>query len=136
MLELRCNEPASGLGVMVATDARLSVAFQLIERDGDGGAMRLAYPVITANERGERRGFRSGKGRVPTRPVLPTALVVEPSTLAYSWAVRSRTNCSPVCGSLPSASRVKCSSLAAPVKPSGPASLPCHSPCTVLPRLY
>lgn len=70
MLELRCNESPSGLGGMVAIDARLSVALQLVERDGDGGAMRLAYPVITANERGERRGFRSGKGRVPTSPVL------------------------------------------------------------------
>ena len=50
MLELCGNEFAGRLGWIVPPDSGLSVAFQLCESGGDGGAMRLTHPLITPDQ--------------------------------------------------------------------------------------
>ena len=70
VLEFRGDELARGLGRMIAADTRLRVAFELVEGGADALPVRLAHPLIAANEGGERDRFRSGKCRIPTGAVL------------------------------------------------------------------
>ncbi len=58
MLELRGDELPGGLGGMVAADAGLRVPLQLVQGDVDGFAVRLPHPVIAADQRSQRNGFR------------------------------------------------------------------------------
>src|SRR6266705_2340532 len=55
---------------MIPADAGLSVVFQLVEGNADAFPVRFADALIAANKRGERDGFRRGKGGIPPGPVL------------------------------------------------------------------
>ena len=55
---------------MIAADSRLRVSLQLVKRYADALAVRLAYPMITTNERGKRNRFGCRKCSVPARSVL------------------------------------------------------------------
>src|SRR5690242_3209971 len=61
------NPAARRVGRMVATDPRLHEPFTLVEGGDDTGAMRVADPIIAADERRERDAFRRGEGRIPGR---------------------------------------------------------------------
>ena len=70
MLELRRDELARCLCLVVAADPRLRVPLQFGKGGNDGGSVRLAYPVVSSNQSRERNGLRSGEGRIPPGPVL------------------------------------------------------------------
>ena len=70
VLKLGCDKFARGLGRMIAADAGLRVAFELVERHADALTMRFADALVAANERGKRDGFRRGKGRIPSGAML------------------------------------------------------------------
>ena len=58
VLKFGRNEASGGLGGTVAADPRLGIAFEFVEGDIDGVAMRLPYPIIAANQRS--KGYRFG----------------------------------------------------------------------------
>src|SRR5579871_1361080 len=64
------HKSAGGFGSVVAADASLRVAFQLIESEGHGLAMRFANLVITSHQGRQRDGLRRGESSVPTCTVF------------------------------------------------------------------
>src|ERR1700733_11919139 len=70
VLKLGHDELACRLGGTIAADARLRVSFQLSQCDGHCLAVRGAHPIISANERSQRYGFRSGERCVPPGPMF------------------------------------------------------------------
>ena len=70
MLEFGGDEFAGGLRWMVPADARLRVVLELFEGDADALAVRLAHPVIAADQSRQRNRFWRGKGRVPSGAML------------------------------------------------------------------
>ena len=66
VLERGRDPAARRLGRMIAADARLHVPLTLFKGGRDTGAMGLAYPIVAADERGERDAFRCGERRIPS----------------------------------------------------------------------
>jgi len=79
VLKLGCEKFAGGLGRMIAADAGLRVAFELVEGNANALAMRFTDALIAADQRGERDRFGRGKSGIhPARcsivvTVLPSA---------------------------------------------------------------
>src|SRR3974390_2439185 len=55
---------------MVPADAGLCVAFELVKGNADTLPMRFADALVATDKSGERDRFRSGKGGIPSGPVL------------------------------------------------------------------
>ena len=70
VLELCGDELSRCLCRMVAADARLCVMFQLLQRDTNAFPVGHTHTIISADKRGKRNRFGSGKGGVPTGTVL------------------------------------------------------------------
>jgi hypothetical protein len=70
VLKLGGDKLARSLGRMVAADAGLCVAFELVKGNADALPMRFADALVTTHKSGERYRFRSGKGGIPSGPVL------------------------------------------------------------------
>ncbi len=70
VLKLGGDKLARSLGRMVAADAGLCVAFELVKGNADALPMRFADALIATHKSSERDRFRSGKGGIPTSPVL------------------------------------------------------------------
>src|SRR5579884_1953678 len=68
VLKLGGDKLACGLRRMVATDARLCVALELVNSNADTFPMRFADALVAADKSGKGDGFRSGKGGIPSRP--------------------------------------------------------------------
>jgi hypothetical protein len=70
VLELGSDELGRRFGRMIAADPSLRVHFELLQGNTDAFSMGCTDIVVAANQRGERDGFRSGKGRIPPRTML------------------------------------------------------------------
>ena len=67
----RGGDPIAGrFGCQVATEAGLHIGLELSERGGDRLAMRLADPVIPADQGRQGHALRGGKRRVPPGAML------------------------------------------------------------------
>ena len=70
VLKLGSDKLARSLGRMIAADAGLCVTFELVESNANALPMCFANALVSADKRGERDRFRSGKGGIPPGPVL------------------------------------------------------------------
>src|SRR5262245_57262413 len=69
MLEL-CHRPVTSVfRRAVAAHACLNVALHPVDGDANGLAMRLSYPLVTSDERGQRYALRRRERRIPRRPM-------------------------------------------------------------------
>jgi hypothetical protein len=128
VLKLGGDEFGRRFGRMVPADPGLRVHFKLLQRRANALSVRHAYILITANERGERDGFGSGKCRIPTGAMLHgfdsfavCILIFIGGSLANKL-LASRPDAGPWL------SLAKSSAETAPARPNCPASRPCHSP--------
>src|SRR5437867_4003293 len=70
VLELRGRPFACGFGGMVAADARLDVALELIHCNPDALAMRFPDALVASHESRERNALRRAERRIPSGAVL------------------------------------------------------------------
>ena len=70
VLKLGGDKFAGGLGRMIAADAGLRVAFELVEGNADALAMRFTDALIAADQRGERDRFGRRKSGIPSGAML------------------------------------------------------------------
>src|SRR5271166_222975 len=70
VLKLGGDRFAGGLGRMIAADAGLRVAFELVEGNANALAMRFTDALIAADQRGERDRFGCGKSGIPSGAML------------------------------------------------------------------
>ena len=84
MLEFGGNEFAGGFGRMIAADAGLRVAFQLVQaRRSNTLAMRFADPYVAADQERSARRISALKKSRPIRRDAPAVLMVFPSASSY-----------------------------------------------------
>ncbi len=70
VLEGRGGELTRRLRGMHVADPRLGVVLDLAQRHADALPVRLPHPLISADKRGQRNGFRGGECSIPSGPVL------------------------------------------------------------------
>src|SRR5204863_100199 len=70
VFEERRHEIASRLRSPIATEPRLHVPLQLVERDAHTLAVSLAYAVVAPDECGDRHALRRRERRVPPGTML------------------------------------------------------------------
>src|SRR5258705_6754429 len=70
VFEFGGNEFARSFRWMVPADAGLRIVLELFKGCADAFAVRLTHPVVTADKSCQRNGLWSGKGRVPSGPML------------------------------------------------------------------
>src|SRR5579859_2220247 len=66
VFESRSNEFAACLRIMNIPDACLGVLLQFRESRPNALPMRYPHPLVTANQRTDRNGFRGGERSIPT----------------------------------------------------------------------
>src|SRR5262249_21202385 len=70
VFEERRREIAGRLRPPIATQPRLDVRLQLVERYAHALAMRVTHTVVAADQGGDRDALRRGERRVPSGPML------------------------------------------------------------------